>query len=110
MSGLLSQCSMIDGEIESWVADNGASQHMTFNSDYMYNRRPASPENAQVYIGDGTMLQVEFVGSLDLTFYSAGQDVPVTLESVSFLPKLQVNLLSLHTIQAKEPVSLDSQG
>ena len=86
MSGLHGQCSMIDGGVETWVADNGASQHMTFNPDYLYNRRTPSPENAQVYIGDGTMLQVEFVGSVNLTFHSSGQDVRVTLESVFFLP------------------------
>ncbi|CAN0545759.1 unnamed protein product, partial [Laminaria digitata] len=71
---------------------------------------PPSPENAQVYIGDGTMLQVEYVGSVNLIFHSKGQDVRVTLKSVSFLPQLRVDLLSLYTIQAKEPVFLDSQG
>ncbi|CAN0458548.1 unnamed protein product, partial [Laminaria digitata] len=96
--------------VETWVADNGASQHMTFNPDYLYNRRPPFPENAQVYIGDGTMLQVEYVGSLNLTFHSAGQDIRVTVESVSFLLQLKVNLLSLHTIQAKELVTLDRHG
>ncbi|CAN0426840.1 unnamed protein product, partial [Laminaria digitata] len=110
MSGLHGQCSMTDGGVETWIADNGASQHMTYNPEYLYNRRSPSPENAQVYIGDGTILQVEYVGSVDLTFHSSGQDVRETLESVSFLPQLRVNLLSLHTIQVKEPVSLDSRG
>ena len=41
---------------------------MTYNSDCLYNRRPPSPENAQVYIGDGTVLTVEYVGSLELVF------------------------------------------
>ena len=55
------------------------------------------------------MLTVEHVGSLDLIFHSA-QDVWVTLESVSFIPGLNVNLLSLHTIQFKERVVLDNKG
>ena len=49
MSGLLSQCSTLDGTVESWVADNGASQHMTFKPNDLYNR-PSSPVTAQVYI------------------------------------------------------------
>ena len=58
---------------------------MTYNSNCLYNRRPPSPENAQVYVGDGTVLTVEYVGSLDLIFHSA-QDARVTLGSVSFIP------------------------
>ena len=52
------------------------------------------------------MLTVEYVGSLNLIFHSA-QDVRVTLESVSFIPGLKVNLLSLHTVQFKERFILD---
>ena len=55
------------------------------------------------------MLTVEYVGSLDLIFHSA-QGVRVTLGSVSFIPGLKVNLLSLHTIQIKERVILDNKG
>ena len=42
------------------------------------------------------MPTVKYVGSLDVIFHSA-PDVRVTLESVSFIPGLKVNLLSLHT-------------
>ena len=55
------------------------------------------------------MLTVEYVGSLNLIFHSA-QDVRVTLESVSFIPGLKVNLPSLHTIQFKERAILDNKG
>ncbi|CAN0339399.1 unnamed protein product, partial [Laminaria digitata] len=95
--------------VESWIADSGTSQHITYIPDCMYNLHPPSPENAQVYIGDGAVLAVEYVGTLDLIFDRA-KNVRVTLESVAFFPGLKVNLLSLHTIQAREPVALDCQG
>ena len=52
------------------------------------------------------MPTVKYVGSLDVIFHSA-PDVRVTLESVSFIPGLKVNLLSLHTVQFKERFILD---
>ena len=79
------------------------------NPKSLYNLRPPSPENANVYIGDGIEFQVRFVGTLDLIFLSA-QDVPVTVESVSFLPELKVTLLFLHAIQARQSVTLDGTG
>ena len=83
---------------------------MSFNHNDLYNRRPPTPEDAEVYIGDGTRLTVEYVDSLDITFHSPTGDVQVTLESVSLLPQLKVHLLSIHTIQAKEPIFLGSKG
>ena len=82
---------------------------MTPNPDHMYNKRLPSPENAIIFIGDGTELVVEYVGSVDFIFHST-EDVRVTLESVLFIPSLKINLLSLHTIQAKEAITLDAAG
>ena len=82
---------------------------MTHNPYHMYNKRPPSPENAIIFIGYGTELVVEYVGSVDLVFNST-EDVRVSLESVLFIPSLKVKLLSLHTIQAKEPITLDATG
>ena len=82
---------------------------MTPNPDHMYNKRLPSPENAILFIGDGTELVVEYVGSVDFIFHST-EDVRVTLESVLFIPSLKINLLSLHTIQAKEAITLDAAG
>ena len=96
-------------ELESWSADTGATTHMTNNRNILYNLRPPSAESAIVYTGDGTELQVRYVGSLDLIFHRA-QDVPVTIESVSFLPEIKVNLLSLYAIQARKSVTLDGTG
>ena len=52
---------------------------------------------------------IEYVGSVCLIFHSM-EDGQVTLESVSFIPSLKVNLLSLRTIQAKETITLDATG
>ena len=49
------------GGVESRIADNGESQHVTYNSDSLYNLRACSPENVEPYIGDGGKLVVEYV-------------------------------------------------
>ena len=58
---------------------------------------------------DGIPLVVEFLGSLDLVFHS-NEDVRVTLESVSYVPTMSVNLLSLHTVQVNQKIALDATG
>ena len=82
---------------------------MTHNPDHMYNKRPLSPENAIKFIGGGTELVVEYVGSVEFIFHST-EDVRVSLKSVSFIPSLKVNLFSMHIIQAKEAITLDATG
>ena len=72
-------------------------------------QRSSSPENAMAYIGDDTPLVVEYVGNLDLVFHS-GKDVRVTLESVSYVPAMSVNSLSLNTVQANQNITFDVTG
>ena len=80
---------------------------MIYNSGCLYNLRPPSPQNtAKLYIADGTGLVV--VGTLALSFHSA-QDLSETVDCL-FLPGLNVNLLSLHTVQARESIALDERS
>ena len=58
---------------------------------------------------DGTPLVVEYVGSLDLVFHS-DEDVRVTLESVSYVPTMSINLLSLHTVQDNQTIAFNATG
>ena len=106
---MVGQYDVLEGGVESWIADNGATTHMAPDPDHVYNERPPYQENAVIFIADGTEPVVEYVGSVNLIFHST-EDVRETVESVSFVPSLKVNLLSLHTIQPKEAITLDATG
>ena len=80
---------------------------MTPNLDRLYSKRLPSRENAKAFIGDGTELIVDYIGSVDLIFHSP-EDVQETLECVYFISSLKVHLLSLHTIQVKEAFTFDA--
>lgn len=95
------QSSVLGRDSDSWISYNGATNHMTSTKHGLYNLRPPSPMNAIFYDGDGIPLAAEYVGSLNLTFHGK-QDALVTLESVSFVTAMPVNLLSLHTVQAND--------
>ncbi|CAN0588578.1 unnamed protein product, partial [Laminaria digitata] len=96
--------SYLSGDSGRWIADNRATTHMTPNPEFSHCiRPPRRRENAKIYIGDGTELVVEYVGTIDFMLYSR-EDVRVTLENFSFIPILKANFMSLHTIKAKEGI------
>ena len=80
---------------------------MTPNPDHKYSKRPPA-KNAKIFIGDGTELVVEYAGCVGLIFHGTG-DVRVSLESVSIIPSVKVNLFSLR-LQAKEAIIFDATG
>ena len=63
---------------------------MTRNADMMYDTSPPSPHRSRIILGDGSIRKVQFVGKLDLVFYSS-TDHPVTLHDVPFVPDLSFN-------------------
>ena len=65
---------------EVWIADSGASCHMTHKSD-MYDVRPPSPGREAITIGDKRCLKVECVGNVDVEFHGC-TDMPLTLTDV----------------------------
>lgn len=58
-------------------------------------------------IGDGTAMKVFFVGTLNLQLH-VDTDVGVQLLRVYAVGGLAINLFSLHTVQAKHAIKLDS--
>ena len=92
-----------------WIGDSGATTHMTCNADMMYDTSPPSPHRSRIILGDGSIRKVEFVGKLDLVFYSR-TDHPVTLHDVSFVPDLDFNLFSFHVVQEKHEIILNKTG
>ena len=99
----------VDQVNDVWIGDSGATTHMTRNADMMYDTKPPSPHRSRTILGDGSIPKVQFVGKLDLVFYSR-TDHPVTLHDVSFVPDLGFNLFSFHVVQEKREIILNKTG
>ena len=77
-----------------WIADSGASCHMTHNKSDMYDINPPLPCREAITVGGKRRLQDEYVGSVDINFHGF-TDVRLTLTDVSYIPGLGVNLYSV---------------
>ena len=77
----------------TWIADSGASTHMTNTMDGMFDVVDA---NINISVGDGRKMTTTKVGkwkgvAIDLE----GRKTNITLTNVSYVPNLMVNLFSL---------------
>ena len=99
----------IDQVGDVWIGDNGATTHMTRNTDLMYDTKPPSPQRSRIILGDGSIKTVQSVGKIDFVFHSR-TDYQVTLHKVSFVPDLGFNLFSFHVVQEKHEIVLNKTG
>lgn len=88
---------IVSGDI--WIADNGASCHMTHNNTNMYDIRPPTPGREVITIGDRRRLKGEYIGSLDVAFHGF-TDEKTTLANGSYDPCLGFNLYSFYAVQS----------
>ena len=77
-----------------WIADSGASWHMTHDEKILKKLRPPPPGLETVTIGDRRKLKVDCVGNLDVTFHR-DTDKRIMLVDVTCVPGLGFNLYSL---------------
>ena len=80
-----------------WIADSGASCHMTHDRTRMYNARPPPPGRETITIGDRRRIKVEYIGNIDVIFHGKS-DQRITLIDVAYVPDLGFNLYSLHAV------------
>ena len=92
-----------------WVADSGASCHMTHNRTRMYNVRPPPPGREKNTIRDPRRTRVEYIGNMDVIFHGK-TDQRITLIDVAYVPDLGFNLYSLHAVQRKHLIMSDASG
>ena len=85
-------------EDDVWIADSGASCHMTHDRTRMYNARPPPPGRETITIGDRRRIKVEYIGNMDVILHGKS-DQRITLIDVVYVPDLGFNLYSLHTVQ-----------
>ena len=76
-----------------WVADSGASTHMTNSPVGLYNVKQV---NQKILVGDGRSMLVTKIGTWKGTFLDAqGKTQNIILEDVQLIPELMTNLFSL---------------
>lgn len=86
----LSALPISDNTGREWIADSGASAHMTSNATQMTNATPYNgPEN--VMVADGTFIPITHVGSTTLTTTSGS----IPLNDVLVCPSMRKSLLSI---------------
>ena len=70
-----------------WIADSGASCHMTPDRRRMYNARPPPPGRETITIGYRRRIKVEYIGNMDVIFHWKS-DQRITLIDVAYVPDL----------------------
>ena len=98
----------IDGA-QWWIGDSGASVHGTGSMDHFYNTRPPTPEESRLIVGTGEVMQVKFIGDLDMVLH-CDEEIVVTLREVSFVPGLWYELISFNIIHETEDIVLNKTG
>ena len=78
-----------------WIADSGASCHMTHDRTRMYNARPPPPDRETI------------IGNMDIIFHGKS-DQRITLIDVAYVPDLGFNLYSLHAVQRTHLIVSDA--
>ena len=96
-------------ENDVWIADSGASCHMTHDGTRVYNARSLPPGRETITIGDRRRIKVEYVGNMDVIFHGKS-DQRITLIDVAYVPDLGFNLYSLHAVQRTHLIVSDASG
>ena len=96
-------------EDDVWIADSGASCHMTHDRTRIYNVRPPPPGRETITIGDRRGIKVEYIGNMDVVFHGKS-DQRITLIDVAYVPGLGFNLYSLHAVQTTHLIVSDASG
>ena len=84
-----------------WLADSGASNHMTFRRDFFTSLKPLK-EKQSVKIADNKMLPIEGIGNMRIQETVNGQQKERVLSNVLYIPDLRKNLFSITTINDRQ--------
>ena len=91
----------VSNEDDVWIADSGASCHMTHDRTRMYNVRPPPPGRETITIGDRRRIKIEYIGNMDVIFHGKS-DQRITLIDVAYVPDL--GLTCSHCTLSKEHI------
>jgi len=84
----------------TWIADLGATSHITTNEDAgMYECKIV---NLPITVGDGSKVTATKIGNMDMeVHYKGGSTAKVTLTGVQYVPKFYIKLFSLTAAMSK---------
>ena len=88
-----------DEDNDVWIADSGASMHMTYRSDY-FTSFEAVPEEHFVKVADDKILAAAGKGTIVIQEKMNGQLQERELKNVLLVPGLKRNLFSIATISS----------
>ena len=97
---LMTMTSDVEHTENIWIADSGATKHMTNNKDKMVNIKKC--DNEWVMLGDGRRVKVEESG--DILVHGITTDnkkIPIMLKDVLIIPSLMCNILCLSKVARK---------
>lgn len=86
-------------EIDEWILDSGATEHMSNNMSFFSNLKPLS-EPKKVLFGQG-FGRATHVGDIYCTSKVKEENHSLRLENVLYVPELRRNLLSLSAAQKR---------
>ncbi|UYV66529.1 hypothetical protein LAZ67_4001965 [Cordylochernes scorpioides] len=82
---------------DSWIADSGATDHMTFRREW-FSTFEEIPEGVHpVCLGDGKKIYAKGKGNINILSYVDSQKINATLLDVLYIPELETNLFSIST-------------
>jgi phage antirepressor YoqD-like protein len=84
------KCEGIDSN--TWIADTGASAHMTYNKSGFIDMKE---DARQITIGDGSNMAIKQTGKWQMITDKTGKQQLITLDEVCYVPDLKYNLMSL---------------
>ena len=96
-------------EDDVWIADSGASYHMTHDRTRIYTVRPSPPGRETITIGYRRKIKVEYIGNMGVIFHGK-TDQRITLIDVAYVSGLGFNLYSLHAAQGTHLIVSDVSG
>ena len=73
---------------EKWIADSGATVHMTRSADLLRDVQPPEDKGG---IGIDTLVDVEDYAALTVAFPNKAEGVTVRLDKVAYVPSLDFN-------------------
>ncbi|CAM9546279.1 unnamed protein product, partial [Hapterophycus canaliculatus] len=84
---------------EKWTSDSGSTSSVTNDRSLMYDLSPAEDNREFIQVGDGRMVPVQAVGSVNLRFHMSDEhgnvpDFDVHLKDVLYAPQFGFNLFS----------------
>lgn len=84
-----------------WIADTGASRHMTYRKDFFTHFEPVK-EKHFVVIADDKVLTTQGAGTVLIQEEINGKTIERELRDVLFVPELRRNLFSIGTVNKKK--------